>query len=139
MTRHRAQRVADLMQRELAQIFLEKLKDPRAAMATVSDVSLSPDLGFARIKVSAFGSDSERKACLDAVRHAGGFVRSQLAQRLALRVVPELRFELDRGPEHSQRINELLADLPELTREDTAVSPTEPGEAEDDPEDDHDR
>lgn len=131
MTRHRAQRVADLMQRELAQIFLEKLKDPRAAMATVSEVSLSSDLGFARIKVSAFGSDSERQECLDAVRHASGFVRSQLAQRFGLRVVPELRFELDRGPEHSQRINELLADLPELTREETTASPEGLGEPED--------
>jgi ribosome-binding factor A len=122
MTRHRAERVADLMQRELAQIFLEELKDPRAAGAGVSSVSVSPDLGFARVKVSVLGSDAEREECLAALRRATGFLRSQLAQRIDLRIVPELRFELDRGAEHSQRIHELLAELPEL-----ADGPREPG------------
>jgi ribosome-binding factor A len=117
MTRHRAERVADLMQRELAQIFLEEIKDPRAVLASVSGVSLSADLRFARVKVSVLASEAERRECLKALQHATGFVRSLLAQRLDLRVVPELRFELDRGAEHSQRIGELLAELPELSAE----------------------
>jgi ribosome-binding factor A len=127
MTRHRAERVADVMQRELAQIFLEEIKDPRAVLASVSGVSLSADLRFARIKVSVLASESERRECLRALQHAAGFVRSLLAQRLDLRVVPELRFELDRGAEHSQRIGELLAELPELSAERRAG----PGDGED--------
>jgi ribosome-binding factor A len=122
MTRRRAERVADLMHRELAQIFLEEMRDPRAALASVSAVSVSGDLGFARVKVSVLGTEAERRECLEALRRATGFVRSVLAQRLDLRAMPELRFELDRGAEHSQRIGELLAELPELAPERVAES-----------------
>lgn len=125
MKGNRAERVADLIQRELAQILLEEMKDPRAALATVSGVSLSGDLRFARLKVSVLGTEAERQECLAVLRRATGFVRSQLAQRLDLRAVPELRFELDRGAEHSQRINELLADLPELATPPPAEGPRE--------------
>lgn len=129
MTRHRAERVADLMHRELAQIFLEEMRDPRTALASVSAISVSGDLGFARVKVSVIGTEAERRECLEALRRATGFVRSVLAQRLDLRVMPELRFELDRGAEHSQRIGELLANLPELSTERDAGSAGEPGGA----------
>lgn len=131
MSRHRPERVADVMRRELAQIFLQEIKDPRATLATVSSVSLSSDLGFARIKVSVLGSDAERDECLAALQRATGFVRSQLAHRLGLRVVPELRFELDRGAEHSQRIDQLLAALPELGQradDGTPATPEDPDE-----------
>ena len=125
MKGNRAERVADVMQRELAQILLEEMNDPRAALATVSAVSLSADLRFARLKVSVLGSEAERQECLATLRRATGFVRTQLAHRLSLRVVPELRFELDRGAEHSQRINELLAGLPELATPPAADGPSE--------------
>jgi ribosome-binding factor A len=65
----------------------------------------------ALIKVSALGTDEERLATIEALRHARGFLRSELAARLELRVTPELIFELDRGAEHSQNITDLLERL----------------------------
>ena len=108
MTR-RTQRVGDLLRTELSTIISRRVRDPRVAMATVSAVDMSPDLKHARVYVSVVGTDEERQASLAALDHAAGFIRSQLARELKrLRNIPELRFELDRGAEYSQRISELL-------------------------------
>ena len=53
----------------------------------------------------------QRQQTIEGLRHARGFLRTELARRLRLRVTPELVFELDRGAEHSQRISELLEGL----------------------------
>lgn len=105
----RTDRVADLVRAELSQIILRRLQDPRVRLTTISQVSLSPDLRHARVGVSVVGDETERQASLEALQHAAGFLRSQLALGLSrMRNVPELQFELDRGAEISQRISELL-------------------------------
>lgn len=108
----RTQRVGDLIRAELSDLLLKKVRDPRVRMATVSHVEVTPDLSYARVLVSVLGEDDDREETVEALVHARGFLRSELARRLRhLRVVPELRFELDRGPEHSQRISDLLEEL----------------------------
>ncbi len=119
MKGHRSQRVGDALQLCLSEIFLTELKDPRTKLVTVSRVEVSSDLSHARVWVSALGSEDERLEAVDALRRASGFVRRTLAPRLRLRHVPELRFDLDRGPEHSQRINDLLATLEPAPHDDT--------------------
>jgi len=105
----RTQRVGDVLRTELSTIISRRVRDPRVAMTTISAVDLSPDLKHARIHVSVVGDEAARQASLDALRHAAGFLRGQLAKELKrLRNIPELRFELDRGAEYSQRISELL-------------------------------
>ena len=79
--------------------------------ATVSRVEVSADLHHARAFVSLLGSEDERAACLQALRGAGGYLRSKLGARLRLRTTPELAFEIDRGPEHSMKIAEILEGL----------------------------
>lgn len=108
----RTQRVGDLLRAELSDLLLKRVRDPRVKMATVSRVEVSADLSYARVGVSVLGEDEEREEAVEALVHARGFLRSELARRLRhLRVIPELRFELDRGPEHSQRISDLLEEL----------------------------
>lgn len=108
----RTQRVGDLLRAELSDLLLKRVRDPRVKMATVSRVEVSADLSYARVGVSVLGEDDEREEAVEALIHARGFLRSELARRLRhLRVIPELRFELDRGPEHSQRISDLLEEL----------------------------
>jgi len=108
MTR-RTQRVGDVLRTALSSIISRRVRDPRVAMTTVSAVDMSPDLKHARVYVSVVGDEEERQASLAALRHAAGYIRGQLAKELnRLRSVPELRFELDRGAEYSQRISELL-------------------------------
>lgn len=108
----RTQRVGDLLRAELSDLMIKRVRDPRVRMATVSRVEVSADLSYARVGVSVLGEEEEREDAVEALVHARGFLRSELARRLRhLRVIPELRFELDRGPEHSQRISDLLEEL----------------------------
>lgn len=107
----RTQRVADVLRGELADLLLRQVHDPRIKLVSVTDVDVSPDLRRALVKVSVLGSDEERAGAVEALQHARGFLRRELARRLRLRVTPELVFELDRGAEHSQKIAELLESL----------------------------
>ncbi len=108
----RTERVGDLIRRELAELIVNRVQDPRVRLATVSDVRVTPDLRRAMIRISILGDDEQRRAGLEGLEHARGFLRSSLARRLtALKVVPELVFELDRGAEYSRNIEDLLESL----------------------------
>ena len=110
MTR-RTQRVGELLQAEISQLLLRNVQDPRVRMVSVAAVDVSPDLRRAVVRVSVL-DEEKREESLAALRHAAGFLRRQLAHRLRrMRVTPELIFEIDRGPEHSQRISDLLEHL----------------------------
>jgi len=107
----RTQRIGDLIRAELATLLQREVRDPRVGLATVSHVEVSRDLRYAMVRVSVLGEESQRTAAVEALEHAKGFLRRELARRLSLRVTPELRFVLDRGAEHSQAISSLLDEL----------------------------
>lgn len=116
----RTHKVEDLLRAEISQIILRRIQDPRVRMASVSEVDVSPDLKRAVVRISILGTDDEREATIEALRHAQGFIRSCLAKDLKrMRSIPELVFELDRGPEYSQRISDLLEKLHDQEHEST--------------------
>ena len=105
----RRERVAEQLREEISQLMMREMKDPRVRLASVSSVSVSPDLRQARVMISALGEDNERTAVVAAMRHAEGFVRAQLGSRLeSLRSIPHLRFELDESSAYSVRISSML-------------------------------
>jgi len=85
--------------------------DPRVKLASVTEVDVTTDLKRAIVKVSVLGDDQQREEAIEGLRHARGFLRTELSHRLRTRVTPELVFELDRGAEHSQKISDLLESL----------------------------
>jgi ribosome-binding factor A len=107
----RTDRVADMIRGELALLLLRNVHDPRIRLVTVVGVTVSPDLRHSTVRVSVLGNDEEREGTVEALRHARGFLRTELAHRLRMRTTPELVFELDRGAEHSQTISDLLESL----------------------------
>lgn len=107
----RSDRVGDLIRAELSDLLLREVKDPRVKLASITAVDVTSDLRRAVVKVSALGEEDQRLETVEALRHARGFLRTELAHRLRLRVTPELTFELDRGAEHSQRISDILESL----------------------------
>jgi len=111
----RVARVAEALQETVAGLVQREIKDPRVGMVTITRVSVSPDLRNARVYFSRLGSKDERERSLEGLRSASGFIRSQVARRLQLRVAPEIRFELDDNPEYAARMADLLghADVPE--------------------------
>lgn len=107
----RTDRVGDQIRAELSDLLLREVKDPRVRLASISSVEVSGDLSHAKVLVSVLGADADREQAVEALEHARGFLRSQLARRLTLRIVPELHFKLDRGAEYSRQIEDLLESL----------------------------
>ena len=104
-------RARDLLRRELTDILRREVHDPRAALASIADLTLSADRSHARILLSVLGDEDERRTAVRAVRRAAGFIRGRLGRRLRLRRTPELHFELYRGAEHAERIDRILSEL----------------------------
>ena len=116
MTGRRGVRVADLIRDEVSQIMHREMDDPRLGMVSITHVDMSPDLRYARIFVSVYGSDEERKHALVALNNASGFIRRTLAPRLRMRTIPEIGFRLDESMEHAENIARILRQLePELS------------------------
>ena len=107
----RIKRLNEQLKREIAEILLGEVKDPRVGPVTVTAVSAAPDLTLARVFVHPLGSDEERRETLAGLRAAAPFIRAELGRRLTIRRAPEVRFEIDESIEHARRIERLLADV----------------------------
>ena len=109
---HRIQRVSSLMRQEISQLLQRQVKDPRLGnFVAVTEVSLSPDLRYARVFVSCMGSEEEKQAMLSGLVAASGFLRNQLAKRLRLRRIPELSFHWDDSIERGTHLLELIDEV----------------------------
>lgn len=107
MANYRRGRINDEVQRELASI-LRDVKDPRVsgAFVSITAVDVTPDLKFAKIYYSSLMGD--KKELAKGLRAASGYIRSQIAQRLNLRITPELTFIVDDSVAHGAHISKLL-------------------------------
>lgn len=113
MTTRRQRRVSELIHRELGTLLLFGVRDPRLASVTITEVDVTRDLQMARVYFTVLGEDGDKAEVLAAMRNATGFLRTQLAAKVELRVAPELVFELDQTAEHARRIEDLLNQLKE--------------------------
>ena len=104
----RTARVGEQIQRELAVLIQQEVKDPRVGMATVSEVRVSSDLAHAKVYVTVLNGDGDEKETIDALNHAARFLRHELARRLALRTTPRLHFYRDEVMERGMRLNALI-------------------------------
>jgi len=102
------------------------MRDPRVEGVTITEVKVTPDLRFADVYVSRLGGDAERKEAVQGLEAAAGFLRHELAPRIDLRFVPELRFHLDRSWEQGARIEALLEEI--ATEQPPVEQPEEPEE-----------
>lgn len=110
---HRPERVGELLRTLIARFLTEQVSDPRIGFVTVMGVDVTPDLAHAHVKVSVMAPPEEQARTLEGLASAAGFLRARLASELYLRTSPELHFDLDRGVEHAQRIDQVLRTLKE--------------------------
>ncbi len=111
MTKHRANRLAEILKMEISQMIREDLKDPRLGFVTVTGVDVADDLSHAKVYVSVLGNEDVKKSSLAALKSAQGHVRSELGKRIRLRHVPEVVFKDDPSIEHGAHISKLLHDV----------------------------
>lgn len=109
----RADRVADLILQELAEVLLRKVKDPRLANITLTAVKVSPDLRQAKVFYSLLGEEEKKAEAAVGLERATGFVKRELSKRLQLRRIPDLEFCFDSSLEYGSHIDRLLTDLKE--------------------------
>lgn len=112
-SRRRPEQVAETVRQVIAELLLKEVRDPRVGFVTVTEVRVTNDLSVATVRISVLGEESARPEALAGLESASGFLRSRVGKALSTRIVPELRFELDRGHEHAARINQILGELRE--------------------------
>ena len=116
MTGRRQERLAEQIKEEVSMIIVGEVEDPRVADVTVTDARLTPDLRYAKIYVTVLGSDKEIDESLAALKHAAGFIRTQLGAVLRMKRTPELHFVYDNITETATRIEKILSEEDEKAR-----------------------
>ena len=140
MKRHnqRAQRIADQVQRELATLLRDEVKDPRVGRITVTQVDVSADHSHAKVYFTHLAGREHAAEAVEALQHTAGFLRTALSHRLQLYSVPQLHFAYDDSIESGMRLSKLIdeavaADRKSSTGEAVAAdgkpSPDEPAAA----------
>ncbi|HKK13332.1 MAG TPA: 30S ribosome-binding factor RbfA [Gammaproteobacteria bacterium] len=104
----RTRRVGEQIQRELAELIREEVRDPRIGMVTVSGVDVSRDLSHAKVYVTVLGDDQQVRESLRILKRVAGFLRHALGRRMVIRTVPELRFIHDESVERGARLSSLI-------------------------------
>ncbi len=110
-TELRMRRINDRVKEVLSVALLTKVEDPRLATVTVTDVKIDRELDFANIYVSALGGSEVKEEVIEALNHARGFLKFEIANEVELRIMPKLRFFWDPTPERAQRLDELLMQI----------------------------
>lgn len=116
MAGRRQERLAEQIKEEVSMIIAGEVEDPRVADVTVTDARLTPDLRYAKIYVTVLGSDKEIDESLAALKHAAGFIRTQLGAVLRMKRTPELHFVYDNITETATRIEKILSEEDEKAR-----------------------
>jgi len=104
-------RISERIRRELSEILLIESNDPRLRGVTVTEAEVDKDLAYADIYVCAIEGMQRSKEILAGLEHAHGYLRSELAHRMDLRVFPKLRFHWDATLEHADEIERLLGTI----------------------------
>ena len=103
----RTDRIAEMMQQELAQIVQYNLRDPRlTGFVTISSVNVSKNLAHATAYFTVFNADPEATSAL--LNHSASYMRTVLAKSMKLRVIPQLHFVYDGSVEYGSYMNRLL-------------------------------
>lgn len=104
----RPRRVAEQIQRELAELIQLEVKDPRVGMVTLTDVEVTPDYSHAKIFFTLLNQGHPLEETLSGLNRAAGYLRSQLAHRMRLRIMPQLHFVFDSSVERGVHLSHLI-------------------------------
>ena len=105
------ERMSERIHQILSQLLLREISDPRLQDITVTDVTLDPELMYAKVYVSAMGDEDRESEVMQGLRRAGGYLRREVGKRIRLRNTPELHFYWDSTLAHADRINAIISRL----------------------------
>ena len=128
MSSRRTARVASVIREVVSTTILTELRDPRIRNVTVLGAEVSPDLRYAKVKISVMGDEKDEALTLHGLNSARGYPQSKVAERVKTRYTPELRFEVDQGVRKSFEATRILNEVLPTESEDSdaADSTSEP-------------
>jgi len=115
-THNRPERVAQVIQQLLGELFARGMRDPRIGLVTITGVKMSPDLREARVYWTVHGDASQRKHTAKGLDKARGFLRREIGLQLELRMTPDLHFTYDEAIDRGERIEQLIRSVHEEDR-----------------------
>ena len=129
----RTERVASLLQMELSNLILERVKDPRLGFVTVTNTKITADLKSAVIFVSIMGDKKKKEESLAVLKRAAGFLQHEVGLAIKMRYTPKLQFELDDSLDKDFEIGQVIRkieekDKPQSPSNDLKVDGTSPGD-----------
>jgi ribosome-binding factor A len=138
---HRVERIAEQIREELSQMLATEVSDPRIGLVTVTRVKVTGDLSLARAYWTIIGDRAERERTEKALARAAPYIRHLLSGRMALRRVPEVKFQFDEATAAQERVEQILAELKaeDAARAGDQPADTDPPSAPDAPADPDDR
>ena len=114
MPKYRIDRLNEDFKREISAVIRE-MKDPRLSgvqeIITVTNVSITNDLKYAKVYVSVYAQDEAAKNAIKALTAAAGFIRTNLSHKIDIRYMPELKFIADDSIEYGAYLNEVFKKL----------------------------
>jgi ribosome-binding factor A len=108
MAGHRAERISEQIRLEISVMFSRELSDPRLIGISVTQVQVTGDLRLAKIYVAPRDTKAETAAMMDALHHATGYFRRQIATAIDMRFAPEIRFYTDKAVIPGERLMQVL-------------------------------
>lgn len=107
----RSEKVGDLIQKEISQMLVKSIKDPRIGFVTITRVTVSEDCRFAKVYFSVAGTQAQRESSMKGLDSAKGYVRKELGRRIRLRYTPDIMFQFDPSIEYAIHMEELIQSL----------------------------
>ena len=107
----RADRIGDLILREIADLLMTRVKDPRVKKTTVTGISVSKDLRYAKVFYSLIGSEQEILEAQKGLESATGFIKREIGLRMELRYMPDIVFRHDPSLAEGDHMEKLLQRL----------------------------
>ena len=119
----RAERVGGLIQKELSELLVTKIKDPRLVLVTITEVKVTDDLRSAHVYFSVVEGQERRQEVVEGFESAVGYLKRRLSHRLALRRVPELAFVYDKSFDQAAAVERIFKTIQHETRSMVSKSP----------------
>jgi ribosome-binding factor A len=115
----RKQKVESQLKREISMIIMQDMKDPRVnRLISVTRVSLTNDIRAAHVYVSVMGGEKDKKGAMAGLKSAAGFIRKEIGERIQLRYIPEIIFELDDTLDEQLRVERIFKTIQEQGKKD---------------------
>lgn len=105
------ERLEKLIEKEISRIIFQEVKDDRLRFVTITNAKLTGDLSIATVYFTVLGDEEQRKATVQNMEEAKGFIRGQLGKVLEIRKIPELKFKYDESLEYGEKIEKILKEI----------------------------